>query len=354
MKMKRVIYNIFRTTFVAALVWSLSACQQRFELDLEFAVSANRILVAADKNLDADKRQTYFMVYSTGKWAVTTSKDVDWMTLSCTEGSGNGFVNIDYAPNTSWSRGVNIIVTSESGESKSVEFVQQSGFTNNKGEYVEPSYAFQSPVMEMLGNDLTGVFAKVNTNLGEEQMGDAIVKVTYTKGEGGWFDESSVTVSKAGVTFDIPENTTGEERIVEIEVSFPAAGTPPSTTLRIVQSLDSATLSFGIDSYTIPGKGGYIEIPYSANFNEVNYNATPVLTHPDDSPDKEWITSVKAENGKLILEVNPNVVHEELTATVVIDFTVSGLVKHSAPLTIVQYKEGGEHDPMEEDPETEF
>ena len=127
----RIIYNIAgRVAAVAMLLFAAVGCQQRYELDLPLATNADEILVTKDAG------HSYIMVYSTGNWTIALEKQVSWVALSKSEGSGNEFVQIDYQANTDLSRGVNIIITSRDLR-RTVYFAQEAGMADSDTPFLE-------------------------------------------------------------------------------------------------------------------------------------------------------------------------------------------------------------------------
>lgn len=345
----RIIYNIAgRVAAVAMLLFAAVGCQQRYELDLPLATNADEILVTKDAG------HSYIMVYSTGNWTIALEKQVSWVALSKSEGSGNEFVQIDYQANTDLSRGVNIIITSGDLR-RTVYFAQEAGMA-------DAMYAFEENSVNVLRGAINVKMA-TTTNLPQSNVEMAEASVIYGEmGSDEWI--SDIVVSADNVSFLVAENNTGKDRMATLTVSFPAAyeGEGVSTSLWISQSSEDAYLRFDSDEYAVNPDGGTVEVPYVSNLASglYDYEITYEL-EADGGGDVDWLHNIVVENGSFTAEADPNK-YEPRSARLKLSFTDdNGIAQSSNTIVLSQQKtttgvvdgDGGDEEEPK-DPETDF
>ena len=161
-----------RRIFIICVAMSLaflSGCQRPYEMEYDFALNRDQLRFTKAES------KAYFLVYSKSAWSVEFESEVEWATLSRTEGSGNGQVSVFCQANTSVSRGVNIIVTTSDGTSKKVYLSQEAGFSDGY-------YIIEDPGVQLLSKGVS-VSLSAETNLPEDMFDDITIRIDPAEAE---------------------------------------------------------------------------------------------------------------------------------------------------------------------------
>ena len=217
--MKRIQVLLSAIALLAAV-----SCSQRYELNLPLALNRTEM------RFDASGNSYYVLVYCQGAWTARLDKDVPWVTLSRTEGAGNGQIMVSTDLNRGVSRGVTLLVSSSEG-TKEMYISQKSGKSDIG------NYKLVKEGIEMLRGASTGRIA-AGTDLDEATISGVQTSVEYD-GEDvqPWIHD--IQVSAARVTFRVDENSTGAARSATVNLTFPLArwDTPVEAFFRVSQSM---------------------------------------------------------------------------------------------------------------------
>lgn len=185
-----------------------TACSQRYELNLPLALNRTEMRFESSGN------SYYVLVYCQGAWTARLDKEVPWVSLSRTEGVGNGQIMVTTDLNRGVSRGVSLIVNGAAG-SKEMYISQKSG-----GSEVG-NYKLVKEQVDLLRGASTGRMA-AKTDLDEETLSGVEVTVEYEAEDAQpWIHDFVVTSTR--VHFQADENTTGANRSAQVTLTFPLA-----------------------------------------------------------------------------------------------------------------------------------
>ena len=216
--MKRIIY------WAAIMLLAVTACTQRYELDLPLALSR------AEMRFKNSGDTYYVLVYSDGPWKAELGKNVDWVTLSATSGEGNAELKVTTDLNPGVSRGVTLYVSNSHG-SRELYISQEKGTTD------AGNYSFVKESVDVLRSAAKARIMS-GTNLDEDTVSGAIDTVIYaSEDEEPWIHD--IEVSPKRVSFRVDENNTGAPRSAEVQISFPLArwDTPVKASFKVNQSV---------------------------------------------------------------------------------------------------------------------
>ena len=202
----------------------LSACSQRYELRLPLALNRTEM------RFDASGNSYYVLVYCEGDWTAALEKDVPWVSLSRTSGSGNAQIMVTTDLNRGVSRGVSLWV--KSGSLSKEMYISQKSANAEIG-----NYNLVKEGVEMLRGASVGRIA-AGTDLDAATLEGAQASVTYDpEAAQPWIHD--IVVEAARVTFRVDENTSGAARSATISLSFPLArwDTPVTASFKVNQSV---------------------------------------------------------------------------------------------------------------------
>lgn len=204
-----------------AVLLLAAACSQRYELNIPLALNRTEMRFPSSGN------SYYVLVYSNGPWTAALEKETSWVSLSRTEGSGNGLIMVSADVNRGVSRGVSLFVRNAAG-------VREMYISQEKSGTDVGNYVFLKEKAEMLRSAATGRMM-VRTDLDDETLSRVKDTVVYAFGE-NWIHDIRVSASR--VTFRIDENNSGVDREATVRLSFPLArwDTPLSTFFTVSQS----------------------------------------------------------------------------------------------------------------------
>ena len=153
----------------------LTSCNEKFEeIHDELALDYTRF------NLKTEGGEFAFMVYYDGPWTISLDKEVDWLKLETTSGTGVTPVHITFEENHLFKRTVNMTIKG-GGESKTIAIAQNPAVATPIFTFVEDGIA--------LTKGSYRVKTIMKSNLSEIAIESQLPTVTYDLGEGGWIEE---------------------------------------------------------------------------------------------------------------------------------------------------------------------
>ena len=267
----------------------LSGCQRPYEMEYDFALNRDQLRFTKAES------KAYFLVYSKSAWSVEFESEVEWATLSRTEGSGNGQVSVFCQANTSVSRGVNIIVTTSDGTSKKVYLSQEAGFSDGY-------YIIEDPGVQLLSKGVS-VSLSAETNLPEDMFDDITIRIDPAEAE-EWVKD--VVASPTGISCVVSDYVGTESRQATIGVYFPAAEWDESRVtsfMNVTQSNITPQIELSSEYILDPNGGTVTSIPLEFNW-AAEYYTYDLSSHTfgDDS----WIASSSYDAETQSLKVTPS------------------------------------------------
>ncbi|MCR5560759.1 MAG: hypothetical protein K6F58_02965 [Bacteroidales bacterium] len=208
-----------------ALITAAASCSQRFELDIPLAL--NR----AEMRFDASGNSYYVLVYCHGEWTASLDKDVPWVSLSRTSGSGNSQIMVTADLNRGVSRGVSLWV--KSGSLSKEMYISQKSASADVG-----NFSLVEEGVEMLRGASIGRIA-FGTDLDKSTLAGVETSVEYEPEDAQpWIHD--IVIEDTRVTFRVDENTSGAARSATISFTFPLArwDTPVKASFKVNQSVD--------------------------------------------------------------------------------------------------------------------
>ena len=131
MNMKTSAYKIF--FILLACVLGFTACQEEYVDEFEtLELDYTRF------NLKEEGGEFAFMVYFSGDWTISLDKEVDWLELEMTSGTGITPVHIYFKQNHLFARTVNMTI-SGGGETKTIAISQKPAVETPIFKFVEES-----------------------------------------------------------------------------------------------------------------------------------------------------------------------------------------------------------------------
>ena len=307
-----------------------TGCGEKFEeVHDELALDYTRF------NLSTDGGEFAFMVYFDGDWTISLDKEVEWMRLEKTSGTGVTPVHIYFDENHLFKRTVNMTI-SGGGVSKVIAIAQKP--------------AVETPIFTFVENGikLTKGSYRVKTimksNLSEIAIKSQLPTVSYELGGEGWisnFDvekisddyvvEGGTAVYNYYIKFDITANDSGEERAATLKYTLSdEEGNEYGNEVLVIQGTEEGKLIIkesivrgcGAKEYSEEITGGLerfeedIEIEVSEN----------------DLIDKVWIA-----DGRLYYTLKENTGTERREAVITLKYAAGEI---TATITIIQTEAG--------------
>ena len=307
-----------------------TGCGEKFEeVHDELALDYTRF------NLSTDGGEFAFMVYFDGDWTISLDKEVEWMRLEKTSGTGVTPVHIYFDENHLFKRTVNMTI-SGGGVSKVIAIAQKP--------------AVETPIFTFVENGikLTKGSYRVKTimksNLSEIAIKSQLPTVSYELGGEGWisnFDvekisddyvvEGGTAVYNYYIKFDITANDSGEERAATLKYTLSdEEGNEYGNEVLVIQGTEEGKLIIkesivrgcGAKEYSEEITGGLerfeedIEIEVSEN----------------DLIDKAWIA-----DGRLYYTLKENTGTERREAVITLKYAAGEI---TATITIIQTEAG--------------
>ena len=286
-------------------------------------------------NLAQEGGEFAFMVYFDGDWTISLDKDVDWLQLETTSGSGITPVHVYFQENHLFKRTVNMTI-SGGGETKTVAISQK------------PSV--DKPVISFVENgiNLTKGAYRVKTQM-KSNLSDVAIKsqtptVSYNLGGEGWisnFDvekmsddyiiEGGTAVYTYYIKFDIASNESGESRAATIAYTLvDEEGNEYGHEVLVMQSTEEGTLIIKENSVRGCKASEYSE-ELSGGLERFDEDIQIEVSEND------FIDNVYVKDGKLYYTVSENPAASRREATITLSVSGSSV---SATITIIQTEAG--------------
>ena len=314
----------------AALVCLSTGCEMDSDLDLPLNVNANSYSLTSAAGI------TRIPIYSTGTWSVRLSEEVDWASLNCSGGEGNGSVIFKYAPNYGVPRTVNVLFAGN-GREQIIRMTQE-------GKNPEMDLAVSQ--MELFA-DAWSASVALNNNL-KEHYSEIIATVDYSIVPGEDDDEEDIpapdeewieemTIDRTHLRFRTLPNTTVRSRRAVITLLYTDANEKEHTsTITLTQNTEQAAMLFTPDQARVTRKATTVKAEIRHNLGSFIAAVTGTPVYEDGA---EWISNILLENNVLSFDVAEN--NSEAGRKASIEFELksedgSVTLTPAAPFTIEQ------------------
>ena len=328
MNMRTLVNKILFILLACAV--GFTGCGEKFEeVHDELALGYTRF------NLNTDGGEFAFMVYYDGDWTISLDKEVDWMRLEKTSGTGVTPVHIYFEENHLFKRTVNMTI-SGGGESKVIAIAQKP--------------AVETPIFTFVedGINLTKGSYRVKTimksNLSEIAIESQLPTVAYELGGEGWISnfgvekisddyvvEGGTAVYNYYIKFDIAANESGEERAATLKYTLSdEEGNEYGNEVLIVQSTEEGRLL--IQESIVRGCGAKEYSEEITGGLERFEEDLEIEVSENDLIDKVWIA-----DGRLYYTLKENTTTERREAVITLKYKGGDI---TATITIIQTEAG--------------
>ena len=325
MNMKTSAYKIF--FILLACVLGFTACQEEYVDEFEtLELDYTRF------NLKEEGGEFAFMVYFSGDWTISLDKEVDWLELEMTSGTGITPVHIYFKQNHLFARTVNMTI-SGGGETKTIAISQKPAVETPIFKFVEESISLTKGAYR--------VKTKMQSNLSEEAIRSQVPNVTYVFGE-DWisnFDvrlvsddyvvEGGTAVYTYDILFDIAANDSGEDRAATLSYYLSdEQGQEYGCEILVMQSTEAGKLI--LKESTIRGCKGK-EYAEEITGGLERYEEDIVV----EVSENDFIENVRVHDGQLFFTLKENTSSTSREATITLT-----LGEASATIRIIQREAG--------------